>query len=392
MPAKKLFKDTRALRHLMDLLAVEGLSGQEGRVAAAVRAKLLDAGCRASWIRFDRANQKMPGAYEVGNCIVKIPGTIKTPRRLFMGHLDTVPLCRGARPVRKGSRIVSQSKTALGGDNRTAVACLVNMVETVLKQKLPHPPLTILFTIAEEVGLYGSRFVDLADLGQPAMGFNIDSGNPRVMIVGAVGADRWEVEVHGRSSHAGVHPEDGVSATLIASHAIVDVASHGFFGKIVKGQRRGTSNVGVMHGGEATNQVTDFVRVRGESRSHDRRFLQTITANYRRAFERAAKRVKNRQGRTGSVAFRATREYDAFRMGERAPPVVLAVNRAKTMGLRPELRIADGGLDANHLNARGIPTVTLGAGQHKAHTVDEYVDIAEYLRGCRLAVLLATES
>ncbi len=51
--------------------------------------------------------------------------------------------------------------------------------------------------------------------------------------------------------------------------------------------------------------------------------------------------------------------------------------------------MVDGGVDANWLNARGLPTVTFGAGQHRAHTVEEYVDVREYLDGCRLAVALA---
>ena len=58
--------------------------------------------------------------------------------------------------------------------------------------------------------------------------------------------------------------------------------------------------------------------------------------------------------------------------------------------MKPQLRSADGGLDANYLNARGLPTVTFGAGQHSPHTVDEYADLREYLGGCRLAVALAT--
>jgi hypothetical protein len=34
--------------------------------------------------------------------------------------------------------------------------------------------------------------------------------------------------------------------------------------------------------------------------------------------------------------------------------------------------------------------VSLGAGQHHAHTVDEYADLREYYTGCRLLAALAT--
>jgi len=384
--------EKRALANLMDLLAIEGLSGGETRVAGEVKRRLRRAGCKASWMMHDRAHRKIParhGKFEIGNLIIRLPGTMRGPRRLLMGHMDTVPLCRGAVPVRRGGRIVSAGSTGLGGDNRTAVAALVTMVETLLAQRLPHPPLTVLFTIAEEIGLWGARYVSLEDLGRPRMGFNIDGGPPADLIIGALGADRWRAEVIGRSSHAGVHPDHGISATLIASRAIADVAARGYFGRIVRGSRRGTANVGVIRGGEATNQVTDRVWVRGESRSHDPRFVRTITETYRKAFERAARGVRNHEGRRGSVRFEATTDYDPFRISPSAPVVRHAVAAARSIGLVARTGVADGGLDANHLNARGLPTVTFGAGQHAPHTVDEYVDVEEYLGGCRLAVAIA---
>ncbi|HLU46702.1 MAG TPA: M20/M25/M40 family metallo-hydrolase [Planctomycetota bacterium] len=380
----------RALAHLLDLLAIEGLSGREGRVASAVREKLLRAGCRESWIAHDKAHRKIGRDFEIGNLIVKIPGRRGASRRLFMGHLDTVPLCRGAEPVRRGDRIVPKGKTALGADNRTAVACIVTMIEHVLANELDHPPLTLLFTVGEEIGLLGASAVETRDLGDPELGFNYDANDPQRIGIGAIGADRFQVEVLGRSSHAGVHPEDGVSAILIAARAIEDAARRGLFGRIRQGAREGAANIGRIAGGEATNQVTDRVVLAGEARSHRKAFLEKITSEWRRAFERAAKSVKNASGVHGEVRFTAERSYDAFKLSERAPIVRLVSEQIRALGGTPTLHVSNGGLDASPLNAKGVPTVTLGAGQHHPHTVDEYVDIEEYLGGCRLAVALAT--
>jgi tripeptide aminopeptidase len=379
-----------ALKHLMDLLKIEGLSGREGNVAAAIREKLMAAGCRQAWIKHDRSHKKISGEFDVGNLIVKLPGTIRDDRRLFMGHMDTVPLCRGAVPAKRGNRIVSKDQTALGADNRTAVACMVSVIETIVKKDLPRPPLTFLFTIAEEIGLLGAKCVDVNDLGNPAMGFNIDSGDPNHMMIAAIGADRWEVDVLGISAHAGVHPEDGISAAAITALAIADVVKRGYFGKVVKGRKRGTSNVGSMEGGEASNQVTDLVRITGESRSHDNAFLKEITSAYKTAFQKAAKQVKNKAGKTGRIRFKSEKDYDAFKMDRKSPAVKHAVKVAEVLGLKPKLTSVDGGLDANYMNQKGIPTITLGAGQHHPHTVNEYVDIKEYITGCELALALAT--
>ena len=376
----------------MDLLKVEGLSGRETDVARLVKDKLLAAGCKSGWMRHDQVHKRIPGDWDIGNLIVKIPGTFRGERRLFMGHMDTVPLCRGAKPVRRGNRITSATRTALGGDDRVAVAALVTMVETLLKHDLPHPPMTVLFTVGEEVGLWGARFVDANDLGNPTMGFNIDGQKPSSLIIGAIGADRWEVDVHGQSAHAGLHPDGGISASLIAARAIQEVSKRGYFGKVKKRRKEGTSNVGTMRGGEATNQVTDHVFVRGESRSHDEEFLSEITEVYRTAFENAAASVKNDRGEAGSVDFRAESDYRAFRMDEESAPVLLAAKCARRMRLRPKTHIANGGLDANYTNENGIPTVTLGAGQHAVHTVDEFVDVKQFLTGCKLVTAIATSS
>ena len=246
--AKNSVNENQAVRHLMDLLKVEGLSGREGNVASAVKKKLLDAGCKSAWMKHDKVHRQIPEDFEIGNLIVRIPGSLKGERRLFMGHMDTVPLCRGAVPVHRGKRITSKARTALGGDDRVAVAALVTLVETLLKHDLPHPPMTVLFTVGEEIGLWGARFVDPKDLGNPAMGFNIDGANPASLVIGAIGADRWEAHVHGKSAHAGLHPEGGISAALIAAKAIAEVAKRGYHGKVRKRRKEGTSNVGIVRG------------------------------------------------------------------------------------------------------------------------------------------------
>jgi tripeptide aminopeptidase len=200
----------------MRFLSVEGVTGQEQAIGREVVDSLREAGVPRKAIRFDDANKRIPVPTQTGNLIVHLPGTFAAPRLLFMTHLDTVPLCAGAVPVRKGSRIVPTGRTALGGDNRTGVACLVTMIATLLKSDLPHPPLTVLFTVREESGLWGARFVDAGDLDRPALGFNVDGRSARELTIGAVGAQRWEVEIIGRAAHAGVHPEEGISATAVA--------------------------------------------------------------------------------------------------------------------------------------------------------------------------------
>src|SRR5205823_1497135 len=136
-----------AVGRLIRFLAVEGVTGHERAIGAEVEKALREVGVPAAAIRYDAANERIPLPTETGNLIVRLPGTRPDAKRLlFSTHLDTVPLCAGAVPVRSKNRIVARGDTALGGDNRTGVACLVTLAATLLGRggvtpPLPHPPL-----------------------------------------------------------------------------------------------------------------------------------------------------------------------------------------------------------------------------------------------------------
>ncbi|MGL4551528.1 MAG: M20/M25/M40 family metallo-hydrolase, partial [Gemmataceae bacterium] len=66
--------------HLMRFLAVEGVTGEEAAIAAAVSDELKKAGVPASAIRFDAANERIPLPTQTGNLIVDLPGTRPGPR------------------------------------------------------------------------------------------------------------------------------------------------------------------------------------------------------------------------------------------------------------------------------------------------------------------------
>src|SRR5947209_7367009 len=235
MPDKSL-----ATELLMHFLAVEGVTGQEKHIAREIAAALKEVGVPGRHIKHDDANDRIPIPTQTGNLIAELPGTVAGPRVLFMTHMDTVPLCAGAVPVKKGNRIVPKGETALGGDNRTGCAVLVNLVATLIREKLPHPPITLLFTVREESGLFGARHIDPAALKGPAVAFNFDGRSASDITIGAVGADRWEVDIRGKASHAGVYPDRGISATMIAALAMAEVYRGGWFGKVVKEGREGT--------------------------------------------------------------------------------------------------------------------------------------------------------
>ena len=177
------------------------------------------------------------------------------------------------------NKILPKENTALGGDDRTGVSALVTMLKTLFKENIPHGPITVLFTVREESGLWGARKANKEDLGNPVRGYNIDGGPAEEIVTGAVGCDRWEAEIFGKAEHAGLAPEKGLSASMIASLALSDAKNKGWFGKVSKENKTGTSNIGIFGGkngksaGASPNTVCEYAHIKGESRSYDQDFV-----------------------------------------------------------------------------------------------------------------------
>lgn len=382
--------DAFATKLLTSLVAIPGKSGDEQATATRIVKELTAAGVPQSAISYDDAHKKSPYGGQCGNLIVKLPGTVRGPRRLLMAHIDTVPLCVGCEPEVRGDYLVSKrSDTALGGDDRAGASVVLHTALMLLRHKLPHPPLTLFWPVQEEVGLVGARNVAVSKLGGPKLCFNWDGGDASLVTIGATGADDLQIRIKGLAAHAGAHPEDGISAAVIAAKAIHALSESGWHGLVTKGRKTGTSNIGIVQGGDATNVVLDHLFLRGEARSHDPEFRARIVREFERAFAMAAKSTTNVSKARGEVEFTATMKYESFRLPEDSPVIAAAKSAIQSVGLDPITKISNGGLDANWMTAHGLPTVTLGCGQEAIHTVKERLHLPSYLKACRIGLLLA---
>jgi tripeptide aminopeptidase len=381
----------RADKILLEMLAIAGGSGREEQVAQYIIGQLRRAGVPPGAIVRDQAHRRSPHGGDSGNLVFRLPGTIAAGRRMLSAHMDTVPLCVGARPVvRRGFVVPVEKTTALGGDDRAGAAAILVAALEILARRRPHPPLVFLWTVQEELGLYGARFASLGLLGRPGLAFNFDGGAPEQVTIGATGGYRMQIRVRGLASHAGVAPEKGVSAITIASLAIAELHREGWHGLVARDGGCGTCNVGVIRGGDATNVVTPEVEVHAEARSHAPAFRRRIVRAIQRAFQEAARSVRNVDGARGSVVIRGRLDYEAFRLADNDPSLAAAEAAVRAAGGEPVRAISNGGLDANWLTARGVPSVTLGTGVANAHTTDERLDLRQFHQACRIALCLAT--
>ena len=382
----------KALSLVTKMMAIPGKSGKEGRVARFIKDRLREESVPSAYIHSDAAHRRTPVQGDSGNVFCKLPGKRRGPRRLLMAHMDTVPICVGSKPVRRRGMMVSaDSGRGLGADDRAGAAVVLHTALEIVRQRIPHPPLTFCWTVQEEIGLHGARLLNHGLLGRPKLAYNWDGGAPDKLTIGATGGYRTRIIVHGIASHAGGAPEMGVSAIAVAALAISNLVARGWHGDIHKGNHHGTSNVGYIYGGEASNVVTDYVELKAEARSHDPEFRRRILKEIESAFYTASKQIKNVAGECGYVEFDGRLDYESFRLSPDDPSTITAEQAIRDIGRTPTRSVCNGGVDANWMMARGIPTVTLGCGQLNQHTLSEALDITGFRDACRIALRLATE-
>ena len=381
-----------ALQRFLTITEIPGGSGDEAAVANKIVELLTEAGLDSSQIAFDDANARTRIDGNCGNLIVSLPGNGKGTRTLLSAHMDTVPICIGCDPVVDGDEVRSSKPTGLGADDRGGCgAILTAIVERLARGDENFPPAVITFLIQEEIGLEGAKNLEVDKVGQVDRAFNFDGGTVEKLTIGAIGGERMTITLKGIPAHAGVAPQEGASAIVMAARAIADLDSRGWLGKVIQDGEEGSANVGVFNGGDATNVITPEVVMRAEARSHSSEFRTRIVSEIRSAFEKAAAEVKNEAGDCGSAEFDSNVDYESFRLEEDHPSIGAAMEAVKQVDREPFTEISNGGLDANWLFIHGIQAVTLGCGQRNIHTADERLVIADYLDACRIATHLITD-
>ena len=346
----------RMLDEFYELVQITCSTRAERQAGDIVKKKLTDLHMEVSE---DDTGSKIGG--NCGNILAFMPGnTAGAPRLLFTAHLDCVEPCSGIQPVLKDGVITSAGDTILGADDKSGVVAILEALRTVQAQNLPHGDIQAVFTVAEEGGLNGSKNINPALL-RADFGYALDSsGSPGEIINMAPGQNKLEITVNGKKAHAGVAPEEGINAIVLAGKALAAVKD----GRI---DPETTANIGVIRGGSATNIVPDKVEIQAEARSRSPEKLAAQTEHMRTVFEETVKAAG------GSAEVKVSKEYDAYVLPETAPVVTLASQAAASIGLKPVIKATGGGSDANYFNSYGIPTVVLGTGMSKVHTTDEFI-------------------
>lgn len=364
----ELINAERLKNLLIELIKIDSLSRKERDVAMRLKPEMEELGAS---VYIDDAGDKVGG--NVGNLIAHFPGTNTGAQPLLLSaHMDTVVPGEGIVPILDGDILRTDGRTVLGGDDKSGVAIICEVLRVMQENRLPYGAIDVVFTICEEAGLIGAKCLDVSKL-RARTGLVLDSDSVGFLFTKAPAANRMEFRVHGLEAHAGVCPEKGINAIKVAAEGIAQMQ----LGRI---DFETTANIGVVEGGMAVNIVPNQVVLKGEARSHSQEKLDRQTKHMQSCLEEAAARhVLELDGKRHSARVEAKieRDYDRMDVPESAPIVQLVHAAAKNLNLEVKTSATGGGCDANVLNQKGLVVANLGTGMREIHTVKEWLDLKD---------------
>lgn len=352
-------KNERVVNNFMNYIKIDSESGFENNFASYLESQLI---CLGFKVEMDHAGEAFGG--QCGNLIAKKSGTIKGRPLLFCAHMDTVSPGKNIRPLIKDGIISSDGTSILGGDDKAGIAAIVEGVSRFIESKKAHKDLELVFTVCEEGGINGGKNLDLS-LIKAREGLILDSSKlPGEIIIQSPGQAAIDVIVYGKAAHAGVCPENGISAAQIFAEALSHM-------KLLRIDSETTANIGLVNGGVASNIVMPELKVKAEVRSLSLEKMATQISHMKSCFEKAAEKY------AGHIDFKSTVKYKAFNLPEDASIVLKAKKAFNTIGIEASTSFTGGGSDANALNDRGLTMVNLGIGEKQAHTLEEHYYIKD---------------
>lgn len=287
---------------------------------------------------------------------------LNTNSLLLGGHLDTIESTEGIQYSVKGNLIKTVGDTVLGADDKSAIAEVLETLSVLEELNIPHCNLEVVLTSAEEKGLVGAKSLDYHKL-RSKYGLVFDSnGTVGGIVLAAPTHDTYSMKITGKSAHAGIEPENGISAIMVSSRIISEIPD----GRIDK---ETTANIGVIKGGSATNVVPKDTIIEGEVRSHN---IETLESLKRQIFG-TAKRITTKS--QALIDITEQRQYHAFKIEESDPFVQFIERVMRECQIEPYYIISGGGSDTSIFNNYGIKTLNLSSGMQQPHTTNEYIDI-----------------
>ncbi|MBU8907774.1 M20/M25/M40 family metallo-hydrolase [Desertibacillus haloalkaliphilus] len=370
-----MVNEERLLAEFLELVQVDSETKFEKEISKVLTQKFSALGVE---VVEDDAEQKTD--HGAGNLICTLPGTTDGVDTIyFTSHMDTVVPGNGVNPSVKDGYVVTDGTTILGADDKAGIAAMLEAIKVIKEQKIEHGTIQFIITVGEESGLVGAKALDPTML-KAKYGFALDSdGKVGNIIVAAPTQAKVSAVINGKTAHAGVAPEKGISAITVAAKAVSKMP----LGRI---DAETTANIGRFEGGSQTNIVCEQVNILAEARSLIPEKMEAQVEKMKAAFEETAKEM----GTTADVTIDVM--YPGFKLGDGDQVVEVAKRAVSAVDRMPKLLQSGGGSDANIIAGHGIPTVNLAVGYEEIHTKNEKMPISELNKLAELVVEVIKEA
>ncbi|WP_214777503.1 M20/M25/M40 family metallo-hydrolase [Exiguobacterium sp. s22] len=369
-----MVNETRVLDTFLGLVGIDSETKEEAVICEHLKGVFTELGCD---VYEDDASTKT--AHSGNNLIITLPATKENVDPIyFTSHMDTVTPGKGIKTSIKDGYVVTDGTTILGADDKTGLTAMIELVRVLKEKQIPHGQIQFVITVGEESGLVGAKVLDLSKI-DAKFGFALDSDGPvGDIIVAAPTQAKVNAKIYGKTAHAGVAPEKGISAIQIAAKAIAKMP----LGRI---DEETTANIGRFEGGRATNIVCDYVEVLAEARSLSHEKMEKQAETMKQAYIEVAESFGGRAEVEIDIM------YPGFKFEEGDEVVEVAKRAAQTIGRPTRILHSGGGSDANVIAGGGIPTVNLAVGYEEIHTTNERMPLEELYKLVEYVVTIVEE-
>ncbi|MFY9380851.1 MAG: M20/M25/M40 family metallo-hydrolase [Eubacteriales bacterium] len=348
----------RLIKSFMELVATDNPSYGERAICDFITARLRSLGITPYE---DDTASKIGGS--AGNLYAYVEGTLDLPPILLSAHMDTVePSCGKRAVIHDDGRITSDGKTALGADDLSGVAAILEAL-TVIKSpdfNIKHRPIEVLFDSAEEVYCDGIRNFDFSMLkSKEAYVFDLSesvgyAANEAPAIIS------FKADFTGRAAHAAFTPDEGIHAIKTAAAAVSQIKC----GHV----DNTTVNIGTIAGGSADNIIPERCTVTGEVRSFNSADAEMRLCEIEAVFRSAAADFSCK------LDFSSKTLCDAYYVDPGHPVAQRFYKACDSIGIKATICRTHGGSDNNHFVRHGINGLVVATGMRGCHSSREYIN------------------
>lgn len=352
-----MINENRMLNEFIELVSVPCPSKDEKAEAELIMRKLDELGIE---YKMDNVNEKTGG--NCGNIWAYIKGTVSdAPKLLFEAHMDSVAPTTGTKVVRKDGVLYSDGTTTLGGDDKVGVAGMLEAVRALKEDNVAHGDVQLLFTVSEEIGCLGVVHLDKSFI-KADYGYCMDIGGaPGEITYAAPKLYDIYVTVKGKAAHAGIAPEEGVNAIMLAAEAMSKLPAYGRI------DNETTFNIGMFNAGVGTNIVCPEAKFVIDMRSLNVAKLEELKDSTMKLIKETV------EAGHGEVEFEVVEGCPAVELSQEHPCIQLAQKAAEKLGFPVEMKVTGGCSDGNYLCGYGLPCGLLATGMSNVHTTQEYL-------------------